>query len=174
MPTTRPLTARAAGLAVALGLTLTFGLSGCSIIGDLIGGGSVNRDDTGAATEDNENADAFTIAVGDCLNDASIQNEEVTTIPLVTCDKPHDTEVVASVLIDDGDFPGDDAVASRADDECLAAFEDYVGLAYEDSDYDFAYYVPTAESWAGGDREILCTVFDPNGPITGTLEGAAA
>ena len=174
MPTTRPTTARAAGLAVALGLVLTLGLSGCSIIGDLIGGGSVNRDDTGAATQDNENADAFTIKVGDCLNDSSITEEEVTTIPLVTCDKQHDTEVVSSILVEDGDYPGDDAIRVRADEECIAAFEDYVGFTYADSLYDYGYYLPTEESWAGGDREILCTVWDPAGPINGTLEGAAA
>jgi hypothetical protein len=174
MPTSRPLTGKAAGLAVALGLglVLTFGLSGCSVIGDLIGGTSVDRDESGAATEDNANADAFTIAVGDCLNDSSIVEQEVTTLPLVTCDKPHDTEVVASILMEDGEFPGDDAIATRADDECVAAFEEYIGFTYEESTYDFGYYVPTVESWAGGDREILCTVFDPAGPIDGTLEGA--
>ena len=110
MTTHRPVAARAAGLAVALGLVLTLGLSGCSVISDLIGGNSVDRDESGVATEDNDNADAFTIAVGDCLNDSSIINQEVTTIPLVTCDKPHDTEVVASILVEDGEFPGDDAI----------------------------------------------------------------
>jgi hypothetical protein len=174
----RPLTARTAGLAVALGLVLTLGLSGCSIISDLVGGGSVSRDDTGTATEDNENADAFTITVGDCLNDSSVvtteEVTEVSTVPLVTCDKPHDTEVVSSVLFEDGDYPGDDAVLARGDEECVAAFEEYIGFSYADSVYDYGYYLPTEESWAGGDREILCTVYDPAGKINGTLEGAAA
>ena len=174
MPTSRRSTAPIAGLAVALGLTLTLALSGCGMINDLIGGGSVDRDESGQATEDNENADAFTIKVGDCLNDSSIVDEEVTTIPLVTCDKEHDTEVISSVLVEDGDYPGEVAIRERADEECVAAFEDYVGFAYLDSLYDYGYYLPTAESWAGGDREILCTVWDPAGPINGTLEGAAA
>jgi hypothetical protein len=172
LPTSRPSTARAAGLAAALGLVVALSLSGCSLLNGLTG--NVSRDESGAATEDNASADAFTIKVGDCLNDASVDPDMVTTVPLVTCDKPHDTEVILSVIMEDGDYPGEDAVSARADEECLAAFEDYVGLAYDDSAYDFAYYVPTVESWAAGDQEILCTVYDPAGPITGTLEGAAA
>ena len=30
----------------------------------------------------------------------------------------------------------------------------------------------TAESWASGDREILCIIYDPAGQVTGSLEGA--
>jgi hypothetical protein len=175
MSTSRPSTARAAGIAVALGLVLTLGLSGCSILSNFIGGTPISRDDSGAATEDNENADAFTITVGDCLNDSSIVTTEMTevaTVPLVTCDKPHDTEVISSVLVEDGEYPGDEGISTRATDECLAAFEDYIGFSYADSVYDYGYYLPTEESWAGGDREILCTVYDPAGPINGTLEGA--
>ena len=57
MSTSRSSTARAAGLAIALGLALTLGLSGCSVLSDFIGGTPVSRDDTGAATEDNGNAE---------------------------------------------------------------------------------------------------------------------
>jgi hypothetical protein len=151
-------------------LVLGTSLAGCSII-DMVTG-NVTRDESGAATGDNSAADVFDIEVGDCLNDAAAA-EEVSTLPLVTCDQPHDTEVVASVTMDDGDYPGEDAIVEFADGECIAAFEDYVGFDYETSLYDYNYYLPTADGWAGGDHEILCTVYDPAGKIDGTLAGAA-
>ena len=170
MTSSRTLTARVAALTLAAALAT--GLTGCSILNTLTG--TVTRDATGAATEGNGNADVFTIKVGDCLNDATVQDEEVDHLPLVPCDQPHDTEVVASVLLDDGDFPGDDAVTAAAEDKCLAAFEQYVGISYDDSALEYSYYSPTEGSWTSGDREILCTVYDPNGKITGSLKGAAA
>ena len=45
--------------------------------------------------------------------------------------------------------------------DCISAFE-----------LEVQYLSPTESSWAMGDREIVCTVLDPAGPVTGTLEGA--
>jgi len=50
----------------------------------------------------------------------------------------------------------------------------FVGVRSEDSIYDFGYLYPLAESWATGDREILCVIYDPAGKIgSGSLAGAA-
>ena len=172
MPSTLIRRIAAATLAIALGATL----AGCSILDDLTG--RVMRDDEGAVIDDNANADVWSIKTGDCLNDSAVAiDAEVETLPIVTCDQPHDTEVFLTVSMDDAvdaEFPGDDVVAETADSACYEAFSEYIGLSYEESLYDFAYYQPTAESWAFGNRDIYCIVFDPNGPITGTLEGAAA
>jgi len=37
---------------------------------------------------------------------------------------------------------------------------------------DFRFITPSEESWGDGDREILCTVYDPAGDTTGTLADA--
>lgn len=46
-----------------------------------------------------------------------------------------------------------------------------VGIAYEDSQYDFTYDTPTAGGWEMGDRTIDCLIGGSE-PVTGTLRGA--
>ena len=48
----------------------------------------------------------------------------------------------------------------------------FIGLGYEESLYDYSYYVPTQESWDNGDREVTCVAYaDDASQITGTLKG---
>lgn len=136
-----------------------FMLSGCAIISGALNGGK---------------ADVFTIKVGDCLNDKA-GSTDVKEVPLVDCDKPHDSEVYASIILDDGDYPGKPAVVAEADSSCYAAFETFTGVAWDHSKYNFAPMYPTEESWAVGDREVLCRIVlaDKDGTIhqvTGTLK----
>jgi hypothetical protein len=163
--TSRALRILAGATILAAGLAL----SGCSILNTITGG--VQRDDDGNVTQGNDNADVFSIAVGDCLNDADVSGE-VQTVPIVSCDEPHDSEAYYSYIVADGAFPGDDAIADEAGFACVSAFDTFVGVLYEDSELDATYYSPTAESWSNGDREILCIIYDPAGPVTGSLEGA--
>ena len=142
-------------------------LAGCSLLGNL-GGGSTPEETTGAG----DPADVFTIKVGDCLNDGSATGE-VSEVPTVDCAEPHDSEAYASIIIDDGDFPGDEALVAQAEAECGAAFSDFVGIDFESSSLSYAYYYPTESSWASGDREILCLIVDPAGQTTGSLQGTA-
>jgi hypothetical protein len=148
-------------------LTLTaasVALAGCSLLG---GGTTTPTDD--ATTGD----DVFSIKVGDCLNDASV-NGEVSTVPIVDCSQPHDSEAYFAANIPDGDFPGDDTVQQDAEGICGPAFTDFVGAPYQEgSGYDYSYYTPTSDSWAAGDREVMCVAFDPSGTqVTGTLKGS--
>lgn len=117
-------------------------------------------------------SDVFTIAVGDCLDDGDVA-AEVTTVPRVDCAAPHDSEVFASTEIDGEAFPGDAELEAQLTAFCQgAAFLEFVGAAYLDSGLSTGGYYPTAASWASGDRELLCTIWDEDGPTTGTLEGA--
>lgn len=143
-------------------------LSGCSLL-PMFGGGTATRDDSGEVIEGNDNTDVFTLQVGDCLNDATAA-ETVETIPTVPCDEPHDSEIYASYIIEGDVFPGTDAVIAEADAACLEAFPGFVGLPYSDSIYYYSYYFPTEGSWANGDREVLCTIYDEAGQVTGSLE----
>ena len=36
----------------------------------------------------------------------------------------------------------------------------------------FMYYPPTQDGWATGGREVTCLVFDPEGPLTGSVRGS--
>ena len=59
------------------------------------------------------------------------------------------------------------------DEFCLAEFEPFVGMSFEDSELDINYFTPTEDSWTRlGDREILCFILSATA-VTGTLEGTA-
>jgi hypothetical protein len=73
------------------------------------------------------------------------------------------------MTLPDGDFPGEEAVVEQADESCTAEFESFVGLPYEESALYLSYLTPSEETWPAGDREVLCTVYDPAGDTTGTL-----
>jgi len=167
-PTRTPRRTRLALVALTASAALT--LSGCAFLDQLTGG--PERDTDGQVVSGDETTDVFTLRVGDCLNDADA-GEEVETVPTVPCDEPHDSEVYASVIMPDDAFPGQEAIFELADAECLAEFEAFVGGDWDTSPYDFSYYYPTEGSWADGDREILCVIYDPEGPVEGSLEGSA-
>lgn len=138
-------------------------LSGCSVLQGIIGGTDIPEGET----------DAFAIEIGDCLNDAEISTE-VSSVPLVECSEPHDSEVYALTDTTTADFPGDAALSAELDAFCQGeAFTEFVGIPYADSMYNTSGYFPSDESWAAGDRELLCTIYDPNGRVTGSLAGVA-
>jgi Septum formation len=152
--------------ALTVGLA-AIALSGCSLLGNVIGN-TTNPDKT----------DVFTIKVGDCLNDTTTSGT-VTTVPVVACKKPHDTEAFKSIIMTDDSYPGEDATTTRAQNECNDAFTDFAGITYKESKtLDVSFYYPTTDSWDGGDREILCLIFsiDKDGnevKTTGSLKGVA-
>ncbi|MEP6843342.1 MAG: septum formation family protein [Pseudolysinimonas sp.] len=170
MPSTTTSRLLARTIAVATIATAALLLSGCSLLNQITN--TTQRDPSGTPTAANDNADVFSIKVGDCLNDATATGT-VTTAPIVPCSKPHDSEAFKSVLMKEGKFPGEDAVKAQADEGCAAAFAAFAGISYNDSDLKISYYFPTSDSWANGDREILCTIYDDGVKTTGTLKGAA-
>lgn len=140
-------------------------LAGCSLLGiDSTPGPSAGS--TGSST------DVFTLNVGDCINDADLEGK-VSTVPNVDCAQPHDSEAFGGITIADGDFPGAAAVKTQSETGCSAQFATFVGIDYSASTLDYSYFYPTAESWAQGDREIVCLIADPGGKTTGSLKGAA-
>lgn len=149
-------------------LTIAFAsvaLTGCSLLGNITG-------ETAPSEDGSTTTDVFTIAVGDCLNDGGVEGE-VSEVAVIDCASAHDSEAFKSVMMADGDFPGETVVSDQAVSDCTSAFSDFIGLDYESSTLDFSYYYPTEDSWSSGDREILCIAYDPNGTTTGSLEGAA-
>jgi hypothetical protein len=146
---------------------------------------------TACATEDREAADQlrrgpvetispFDLEVGDCFDDPpSVGSEseltEVSEVARVQCRAPHDNEVFALVEVADADeFPGDDAVREEGNELCLPEFEAFVGRSYFSSTLDFdPYFTPTEETWAVGDREIVCALYDGAlEPLVGSMEGS--
>jgi len=152
----------ARALATALLVGAAAVLAGCS-------GGSPEVDVT--ATPDTA-VDAVDLQAGMCILDESSAST-VTSVEVVPCTKQHDAEVFATILLADGAFPGGDAISKAAIDQCAVQFANFVGVAFANSVLTYEYYAPSETTWNAGDREVLCLIRDPAGPVTGSLEGAA-
>ena len=113
---------------------------------------------------------------GECFDErvvagqGQVESEEVF---LVDCGLPHDNEIYLVTEMPDAvsdRFPGNDAVTDFADDACFGGFEDFVGERYVVSTLEVGYLIPTDETWALPDREVVCFVFTRSGD---KLEGSA-
>lgn len=133
-----------------------------------------NPTEDAASQTRGESITVFELEVGLCLNDVDQPlAQDLTEIPAVDCDQPHQSEVFAEVPIDSGDYPGIDAVTNQAQQDCMAEFARFVGVDFAASTLNFHYYYPTASSWSAGDRSIYCVVFDPGVATEGSLQGVA-
>lgn len=119
--------------------------------------------------------------VGDCLNISDLEEQldgadsgEVMEIPTVDCGEEHDAEVLVAYELGDGPLPAQQVIDGVVETQCKPRFESYLGMPYEESQrFDLFTLYPTADSWAGGDREVLCLVYTMDGStVTGTFEGA--
>jgi len=119
-----------------------------------------------------DDAGPFELQVGDCFDDPDDPVEQLIEVPLIGCEEPHDNQVFALFDLPDGDFPGDAEVADQARDGCLGRFEDYVGTPYADSELFAAWLPPTQGSWEAGDRQVVCVLFDADGQLVGSQQGA--
>lgn len=116
--------------------------------------------------------DVLDVTVGDCLDRSDLQGEQVSSVSTVDCAEPHDVEVYSQVELPEGSYPGEDRVRALTEEHCTTAFEDFVGVPYEDSELYFSYLTPTQESWSDAeDRTGLCLLLADE-PVTGSLEGA--
>lgn len=155
-------------------IALTVALSGCSALGNLVGGGNdAPRDDeTGEVTEES-NIDIFSLKVGDCMP-TSEDSGEMSEADVVPCDQPHADEIFYEFELADGEFPGEDEIQAEVEAECIPAFDEFVGLSYDESSLDFWWISPTEQSWdQANDRLVQCAIYDPAGDVTGSLKGAA-
>jgi hypothetical protein len=158
------------GLAVVAALGLALSLGGCTA---LFPSSAPPATDSESGEEiDQTDTDVFALTVGQCLNDTS--GTEVSEVPIVDCADEHDFEVYEDFELEGDEFPGDEAVDAQADAGCLAAFEGFTGITYDDSLYGYTYFTPTETSWTeGDDRLVSCLVGDPNGKTSGSLAGVA-
>jgi hypothetical protein len=151
---------------------LTLALTGCSVLDSVLGSGSgdAQRDEDGQVTE-SANIDIFSVKLGDCLMDSpSGLLEDADVVP---CEESHDTEVYYEITMPDGEFSSTDVDA--ASQECIGdAFTSFAGISYEETTLGATTISPTQDTWDTlNDRVVQCLVYDPAGPVTGSLAGAA-
>lgn len=146
----------------ALALFAVLALAGCS--------DEPEREEATGELQESGDVDVFDVEVGDCLGGETAEGE-ISSVEATPCSEPHAEEIFAAVTVADGEYPGQEALDVEAE-QCLTEFAEFVGMAYDESVLEINYMTPTEESWAEGDREILCTIYDPDGQTTGTLSGA--
>ena len=132
---------------------------------------------TASAPSGPRQTSVFDLDAGDCF---TIDTDEVLTVGLVECTGAHLYEVFALLDHPAGarePFPGDQALLEFADTACQPPFEEYVGHDYQTSIWYISALRPSEETWADGDREIVCALNqqdDAGDPIvvTGSAQGA--
>lgn len=116
------------------------------------------------------------VAEGACLALPDLEGE-LSSLFEVSCVEDHNGQVAAVFDLSlQGDFPGQDAILVEAQTGCVARFEDFVGVSYDDSIYFLQSFTPTEESWTElGDRSVLCLILPPigNDQLVGDLRGVA-
>lgn len=151
--------------ALALTATLSLTLLGCSSSDE------PERDSgTGQVTEE-ATIDIIALELGDCMMDApSGLREDIDVVP---CTEPHDQEVFHEITMPDGDFSETDIDAASM--ECIGEpYTAFIGLEKAESVFEVFPLIPSETSWdEHDDRTIQCVIFDPSGPVTGTLAGAS-
>ena len=120
----------------------------------------------------------FELEVGDCF---SADSDEIESVLVVDCQQSHAYE--AFFIFDhqagpDEEYPGDQEILEFADSECRPPFEEFVGTDYRTSIWYITAVTPSAETWAAGDREIICTLDQPDADgeaieVIGSAEGTA-
>jgi hypothetical protein len=138
---------------------------GINISGWLIRGGIVAAIVVaGLVFRDRLSGNAGDLKVGDCFDDPGAVSE-ITDVQHQPCTDAHDSEVIFV-----GDYPAqdayppDEAFSTFAEQQCVPAFEAYVGRDYEtDTEYEFGFYYPASESWSDSDHEVACFVYRIDG-----------
>ena len=113
-----------------------------------------------------------TADVGECAQTADLEGE-LTEIPTVDCSEEHDAQFIHKFELEGDDFPGLDAIETQAGEGCIAAFEGYIGTAWEESELQMTYIAPNEETWdQADDREVLCVAFLVDSTTTESFEGS--
>lgn len=131
------------------------------------------RDESGDVVGEGD-VGALSLQVGDCVESGGVGS--VTDLPVVPCDEPHQSEVIAVFDLPDGDFPGASEASAAGEQGCTGdAFADYVGVDYRESIFRITYLVPTEQTWdAADDREVVCLAEAPAGEeLSGSIKGRA-
>jgi hypothetical protein len=122
---------------------------------------------------------AFDIEVGDCFG-VEEEGEQIADVDAVPCAQPHVYEAYHVADHETAAFPTQAELDAIFDQLCVASFEPYVGAPYDTSAVWANFMTPSEESYADGDREYVCYLFepaDPNDPLgekvqhTSSLEG---
>ena len=101
------------------------------------------------------------LQVGDCLGGLprSTGDVDLSALTPSSCAEHHIYEVFGLTRATGTSFSLA-GVKDQADTYCTGAFATYVGVPFSLSDLSVSYIYPSAETWAAGDRQLICVVAD--------------
>ena len=125
------------------------------------------------APADGEATSVFELNAGDCFENE--QEGIIEEVIRLDCAGSHEYELYAAIdhsAGTDDAYPGDADMTAFAESECIERFDGFVGASYETSELFIYYLQPTADTWAQGDREVLCALYLPDSDLEGSMEGS--
>jgi hypothetical protein len=105
-----------------------------------------------------QNRDSDELRRGDCYNEPK---KALNTVTLIPCDKPHKSQLTHRFELPAGAYPGDAEIGDKASDGCNARWDKMFGE--KENRFEEFYWHPSQESWAEGDRLVLCYVSGAKG-----------
>jgi hypothetical protein len=135
-------------------------------------GDKLKRDESGNVIK-RGNSSIFDLKVGDCTKEEL--KAEATNIDLVPCSEPHTHEAYFSVDYVGDAYPGSAALEVFAEQKCVGAFADYVGVELAQSNFYFTYLYPSVTTWQSkNDRQIMCFVVSRDEVLMASVKGTAS
>lgn len=106
------------------------------------------------------------VAVGDCVMEPDLDGDGIDGFSVVDCKVPHWGQVYYIGELPPGDYPGDEAVWTAAEDGCFSD-EGLEAVSYfiPDDAYGFTIW-PDVTSWEWGDRTYDCLLVNDEEPLT--------
>lgn len=114
---------------------------------------------------------------GECLLAPAVSSNNLVTglAQTTACGQLHDLEVYGVIPIAGNSYPGLQAVATFADEQCITHFESYVGIPQNQSSLGYDTYFPSEEGWANGERNVVCVLLSQTGErLRGSMQGTGA
>ncbi|MDO4259131.1 MAG: septum formation family protein [Actinomycetaceae bacterium] len=112
--------------------------------------------------------------VGNCVT-FDVSDGKIANSTIVDCSREHRSEVYFVGYLDAGAYPGDEAIDKEVEATCRREFKGYVGVASDQSEFQFSYLTPNRETWGpkAGDRIYNCMLEkEENNLWTGSAKGS--
>lgn len=132
-------------------------IAGWLIVGSIVAAGAIGS----LFFRDQLTDDVSDLRVGDCFEYPSDDGNLVEDVQHRPCTDTHDAEVIFIGNYPNQDaYPSEDAIDTYVEQECIPAFQAYVGRAFEgNGELGLSWFYPTPDGWEDkDDREVTCSV----------------
>ena len=110
------------------------------------------------------------VTKGHCFNEPKKGSSFVPE--LTTCRAPHDEEMMGTVQLGSGSYPGSSGARTKSDKACAKLFATYIGVPSDQSELGVETWWPSSGLWGSGHHIAQCAVYTPDQKTVGTLKGS--